>query len=182
MNFSDSPFNFDESSKSMFKRTLQTSKTSEALKWCTINTKKPQSTSPTPSKKSHLPQDCTPAANGKENTYTPVAKPTVTRSHHINTVFRNVRQEAYNDIKASQKDLYASLGVSSVANQKDVNKAYKKLCLKYHPDKSKGFEKEFNDISEAHTILSRPELRQIYDEHGYDTAIMFLKIDTSKPL
>lgn len=66
------------------------------------------------------------------------------------------------------KDYYKILGVSKEATQDEIKKAYRKLAVKYHPDKnpdSKEAEK-FKDIGEAYEVLKDPEKRKRYDELG----------------
>ncbi len=67
-------------------------------------------------------------------------------------------------------DYYQILGVSRDATQDEIKKAYRKLALKYHPDKAKGdkqqAEEKFKQISEAYAVLSNPEKRQEYDQYG----------------
>ncbi|HZI64380.1 MAG TPA: DnaJ domain-containing protein, partial [Thermoanaerobaculia bacterium] len=66
------------------------------------------------------------------------------------------------------KDYYAMLGVSKDASQEDIQKAYRKLARKYHPDvnKDSGAEARFKEISEAKEVLADPEKRQKYDRYG----------------
>lgn len=68
------------------------------------------------------------------------------------------------------KDYYAILGVSKDVTDDQLKKAYKKLALKWHPDRNKDNEKEatakFQEISEAYEVLSDPRKRQIYDQLG----------------
>lgn len=67
------------------------------------------------------------------------------------------------------KDYYKILGVSKTASQDEIKKAYRKLAVKYHPDKNKGdkqAEERFKEISEANNVLSDPEKRKQYDELG----------------
>jgi len=66
------------------------------------------------------------------------------------------------------KDYYKVLGVAKGANDDELKKAYRKLALKYHPDKNKapGAEEKFKDIGEAYDVLSDPKKRQIYDQFG----------------
>jgi len=66
------------------------------------------------------------------------------------------------------KDYYKILGVSQAATDEDLKKAYRKLALKYHPDKNKsaGAEEKFKEIAEAYDVLSDPTKRQVYDKYG----------------
>lgn len=66
------------------------------------------------------------------------------------------------------KDYYQILGISKKASEDEIKKAYRKLALKYHPDKnkSKGAEEKFKDIAEAYEVLSDKKKRDIYDQFG----------------
>lgn len=67
------------------------------------------------------------------------------------------------------KDYYKTLGVSKTASQDEIKKAYRKLALKYHPDKTKGdkqSEEKFKEVSEAYEVLKDPEKRKKYDQLG----------------
>ncbi len=69
------------------------------------------------------------------------------------------------------KDYYKVLGVSKTANEKEIKAAYRKLAMKYHPDKNPGdakAEARFKEINEANAVLSDPEKRRRYDELGAD--------------
>ena len=67
------------------------------------------------------------------------------------------------------KDYYKILGVDKKASQEEIKKAYRKLAVKYHPDKNQGnktAEDRFKEISEAYEVLSKPENRKLYDQLG----------------
>ncbi|CAG8756988.1 1732_t:CDS:2 [Dentiscutata erythropus] len=70
------------------------------------------------------------------------------------------------------KDYYKILGVNKTADDEELKKAYRKLALKWHPDRHQGSadkeaaEKKFKEISEAYEVLSDKNKRQIYDVYG----------------
>ena len=69
------------------------------------------------------------------------------------------------------KDYYRVLGVAKTATAEEIKKAYRRLALKYHPDKNKGdktAEDKFKDINEANEVLSDQEKRKKYDQFGHD--------------
>jgi curved DNA-binding protein len=69
------------------------------------------------------------------------------------------------------KDYYKVLGVSKTATPEDIKSAYRKLALKYHPDRTKGdkvAEEKFKEVNEANEVLSDPQKRKKYDQFGED--------------
>lgn len=68
------------------------------------------------------------------------------------------------------KDFYKILGLTKSATIDEIKKAYKKLALKYHPDKNKspGAEEKFKEVAEAYEVLSDPAKKQKYDQFGED--------------
>lgn len=69
----------------------------------------------------------------------------------------------------SGKDYYKILGVSKSSSQEEIKKAYRKLALKYHPDRNKDdkdAESKFKEISEAYAVLSDTEKKKQYDMFG----------------
>lgn len=64
------------------------------------------------------------------------------------------------------KDLYARLGVDPDASEQAIKSAYRKLAGMYHPDHNPGSDHDFQFLSEAYTVLSDKEKRQLYDRFG----------------
>lgn len=69
----------------------------------------------------------------------------------------------------NKKDYYEILGVSRNANKNEIKKAFRKLAMKYHPDKNKDVnaEENFKEINEAYEVLSNDVKRQKYDQFGH---------------
>src|SRR3989344_3236821 len=69
----------------------------------------------------------------------------------------------------TKKDYYEILGVNKDSSLDEIKKAYKKLALKYHPDRNKdsGAEDKFKEISEAYAVLSDKEKKSAYDQFGH---------------
>ena len=68
-----------------------------------------------------------------------------------------------------ERDYYEVLGVQKDAPKQDIKRAYRKLAMKYHPDRNKAPEAEekFKEISEAYAVLSNDEKRSQYDQFGH---------------
>ena len=69
----------------------------------------------------------------------------------------------------TKRDYYKILGVDKNADKTEIKKAYRKLALKYHPDKnpSKEAEEKFKEFSEAYAVLYDDEKRRMYDQYGH---------------
>jgi molecular chaperone DnaJ len=70
----------------------------------------------------------------------------------------------------TQKDYYATLGVSRGAKPEEIRKAYRRLARKYHPDVNPGnkaAEEKFKELSQAYEILGDDKKRQVYDQYGF---------------
>ena len=85
---------------------------------------------------------------------------------NLNDRIREMRKESR---KAQKKDFYAILGVAKDATEQDIKKAYRKLALKWHPDRAhtpedkEKSEKMFKEIAEAYSVLSNQDKRKQYD-------------------
>ena len=71
----------------------------------------------------------------------------------------------------SKRDFYEILGINKSSSQDEIKKAYRKVAIKYHPDKNpdnKAAEEKFKEAAEAYEVLSNPEKKQKYDRFGHD--------------
>ena len=70
----------------------------------------------------------------------------------------------------SKRDYYEVLGVGKTATADEIKSAYRKLAMKYHPDRNPGdkvAEEKFKEAAEAYDVLHDPEKRQRYDQFGH---------------
>lgn len=70
----------------------------------------------------------------------------------------------------AKRDFYEVLGLSKTADEKEIKRAYKRLAMKYHPDRNQGdkeSESKFKEIKEAYEILSDAQKRAAYDQYGH---------------
>ena len=71
---------------------------------------------------------------------------------------------------AQKKDFYEILGVNRDSSDEDIKKSYRKLAMKFHPDRNpdrKDAEEKFKEAKEAYEVLSEPEKRRAYDTYGH---------------
>ncbi len=71
----------------------------------------------------------------------------------------------------AKRDYYEVLGVSRGATEEELKKAYRRLALKYHPDRNQGdkaAEERFKEASEAYEVLRDPQKRELYDRFGHE--------------
>lgn len=71
----------------------------------------------------------------------------------------------------AKKDFYEILGVSRDADEREIKKAYKRLAMKYHPDKNQddkvNAEAKFKEVKEAYEVLTDPQKKAAYDQYGH---------------
>ncbi|WP_028999155.1 molecular chaperone DnaJ [Azohydromonas australica] len=72
----------------------------------------------------------------------------------------------------AKRDYYEVLGLAKNASEEDIKKAYRKLAMKYHPDRNQGddakkAEEKFKEAKEAYEMLSEPQKRAAYDQYGH---------------
>ena len=71
----------------------------------------------------------------------------------------------------AKRDYYEVLGVDKNASEDDIKKAYRRIAIKYHPDRNPGdkeAEEKFKEAAEAYDVLHDPQKRQQYDQFGFD--------------
>src|SRR5213083_3147903 len=69
-----------------------------------------------------------------------------------------------------KRDYYEVLGVNRDASEEDIRKSYRKLAMKFHPDRNpdrKDTEEKFKEAKEAYEVLSEAEKRRAYDAYGH---------------
>src|SRR3954451_20257408 len=73
-------------------------------------------------------------------------------------------------VSVTKRDYYEVLGVTRTADGEEIKRAYRRLAMKYHPDRNQGdaeAEVKFKECAEAYEVLSDPAKRQRYDQYGH---------------
>ena len=70
---------------------------------------------------------------------------------------------------SAKRDYYDILGVTKTSTHQEVKQQYRKLALKFHPDRNQysDAEEQFKEISEAYSVISNPEKKLVYDQYGH---------------
>ena len=87
-----------------------------------------------------------------------------------NVCYTKLLRRRLRQIILSKRDYYEVLGVDKSASSADIKKAYRKLAIKYHPDKNQGdanAEAMFKEATEAYEVLSDEQKKQAYDNYGF---------------
>ncbi|KAG0308041.1 hypothetical protein BGZ99_001298 [Dissophora globulifera] len=115
-------------------------------------------------------------AGASSSSTRPISEPPRPRSAPVDhkPVDRDYTPEqvaAVKKIRSSGGDFYKVLGVGKDATESDIKKAYRKLALQMHPDKNgaPGADEAFKIVSKAFTVLSDPQKRAVFDQHGPET-------------
>ncbi|TCD67705.1 hypothetical protein EIP91_012001 [Steccherinum ochraceum] len=114
------------------------------------------------------PGQVTNANQGRPNGPTPVGNQSGSSSHQDSAVRRGGRKIG-TDEKPLETGYYDLLGVATDATTDEIKKAYRRLAIKFHPDKNRddpNAEERFKDIAVAYQTLSDPQLRKKYNEFG----------------
>ena len=83
--------------------------------------------------------------------------------------FKRISSKRYKTV--AKRDYYEVLGVSKTASDDEIKRAYKKMAIKYHPDRNPGdkeAEEKFKEAAEAYDVLRDPQKRQRYDQFGFN--------------
>jgi len=76
-----------------------------------------------------------------------------------------------NKMSEKKQDYYDVLGIHKGASDDEIKKAYRKMAMKYHPDRNAGnksAEEHFKSVQQAYEVLSNPQKRQVYDAYGHE--------------
>ncbi|KAI8350847.1 hypothetical protein B0O80DRAFT_127919 [Mortierella sp. GBAus27b] len=98
------------------------------------------------------------------------SRPTLADHKPVEREYTAEQAAAVKVIRSSGGDFYKILGVNKDATDTEIKKAYRKLALQMHPDKNSapGADEAFKIVSKAFTVLSDPDKRAIFDQHGPD--------------
>ncbi|KAI8991824.1 X-domain of DnaJ-containing-domain-containing protein [Mycotypha africana] len=104
----------------------------------------------------------------------PSTQPTTNKKKESNTKSKPTTRRKGSDEKPVSTEYYELLGVNVNASQEEIKKAYRKLAVKFHPDKNRNdpeAEEKFKKLSEVYQILSDSKLRKRYNEYGEENGV-----------
>ncbi|KAF9390409.1 hypothetical protein CPB97_009370 [Podila verticillata] len=128
------------------------------------------SSTPSSTKSSPNPGSSEFGSSSRPNSVPPRPRSTPVEHKPAERDYTPEQVAAVKAIRSSGGDFYKVLGVGKDANESEIKKAYRKLALQMHPDKNgaPGADEAFKIVSKAFTVLSDPQKRAIFDQHGPD--------------
>ncbi|KAF9339602.1 hypothetical protein BGZ91_005392 [Linnemannia elongata] len=128
----------------------------------------PSSSTPSSTKSSPNPGSSSAGSRTRPESVPPRPRSTPVDHKPAEREYTPEQVAAVKKIRSSGGDFYKVLGINKDASEAEIKKAYRKLALQMHPDKNSapGADEAFKIVSKAFTVLSDPQKRAIFDQHG----------------
>ncbi|KAF9545298.1 hypothetical protein EC957_011052 [Mortierella hygrophila] len=128
----------------------------------------PSSSTPSSTKSSPNPGSSSAGSRTRPESVPPRPRSTPVEHKPAEREYTPEQVAAVKKIRSSGGDFYKVLGINKDASEAEIKKAYRKLALQMHPDKNSapGADEAFKIVSKAFTVLSDPQKRAIFDQHG----------------